>query len=275
MHRLHRAFSFIEILVVLSIVAILALIIATAANSVRATSRSATCVVNLGQIGMAIGAYAVDYRGKLLPARAPAPGVNQAVYWYVLLTPYTLGDKQYSGWAGNDEIRGSKRDKILNGCPDYLALCKGVAVATYQDCVGYGLNSEPGRPTYSVFSEYGSTAWDPEFVSYDYAEVMAMRAAGKTGARVYREFALGRLGEREQRILCGDSRGGWPVSLAWGTAYALSQRDGPFYNRTGTQGEGYQRHRNTGNWLFADLHGGRLSLANARIAYTNPAALGP
>jgi prepilin-type N-terminal cleavage/methylation domain-containing protein len=60
-----RAFSLIELLVVISIIAILSSMLLPAISTVRSAARSAVCQSHLRQIGQAVSAYTVDYEGVL------------------------------------------------------------------------------------------------------------------------------------------------------------------------------------------------------------------
>ncbi len=63
-----KAFTVIELLVVLAVIAVLMGILLPALISVREQSRSAGCLSNLRQIGHAFFMYANDHRGRLPPA---------------------------------------------------------------------------------------------------------------------------------------------------------------------------------------------------------------
>jgi len=65
MHRHHRAFSLIELLVVVAIIAALAALVLPSLNVVRDAARKARCSSNLRQVGMAITVYTQDHRGLL------------------------------------------------------------------------------------------------------------------------------------------------------------------------------------------------------------------
>lgn len=58
-----RAFTLVEILIVLAIVALLAAILFSAFDRVRSSARTASCASNLRQIGMALQLYTADNRG--------------------------------------------------------------------------------------------------------------------------------------------------------------------------------------------------------------------
>ena len=75
----NQAFTLIELLVVIAIIAILAAMLLPALQRARDMGKSASCISNLKQIGMAYFAYTTDY--KFCPAR---------------YTPYSGG----KGWSG-------------------------------------------------------------------------------------------------------------------------------------------------------------------------------
>ena len=69
-----KAFTLVEILVVVGILSLLAAILFPAFNRVRALGRRTTCASNLRQIGMALNQYAQDY--KFYPKMADGLGTG-------------------------------------------------------------------------------------------------------------------------------------------------------------------------------------------------------
>ena len=67
------AFSLIELLVVVSIIAVLAGILLSAVQLVRFSAKELKCTNNMGQIGIAFQAYAVDNEGLLPPHNISSP----------------------------------------------------------------------------------------------------------------------------------------------------------------------------------------------------------
>jgi prepilin-type N-terminal cleavage/methylation domain-containing protein len=76
---LRRGFTLIELLVVIAIIAILAALLLPALARAKATAKTAQCVSNLHQMGLALIMYADDNDG--LAARANGP------HWWQVLTP--------------------------------------------------------------------------------------------------------------------------------------------------------------------------------------------
>ena len=61
--RSRRAFSLIELLVVVSVIAILAAILLPTISMVRASAQTAQCASNMRQIGLAFHTYATEQEG--------------------------------------------------------------------------------------------------------------------------------------------------------------------------------------------------------------------
>jgi len=110
-----RAFTLIEILVVIAIIAVLAAILFPVFSSAKAAAKQTTCLSNMNQIGMALVMYDTDNDGQIFFRTVSANSVgrtrvidptfmsktvNPALYytelWYNLLIPYS---KSKQIWA--------------------------------------------------------------------------------------------------------------------------------------------------------------------------------
>ena len=97
---LRRGFTLIELLVVIAIIAILAALLLPALARAKATAKTAQCVSNLHQMGLALIMYADENDG--LAARANGP------HWWQVLAPNLGGQTG----ANSTKVR-------LYTCPSY------------------------------------------------------------------------------------------------------------------------------------------------------------
>jgi len=81
-----RGFTLIELFVVIAIIAILAAILFPVFAQAREKARSAACLSNLKQVGMATRMYSQDY-DEVLPAWF-VPGATGLITWPVFLRGY-------------------------------------------------------------------------------------------------------------------------------------------------------------------------------------------
>lgn len=126
-----RAFTLIEVLVVLGIVALLAAILFPAFNSARGKARQASCQNNLHQIGLAISLYAQDSDGKFPRGGDPVdlttnlwdiekggvfrPAVNRLQPLPVVVSPYL---KTPSVWICPSDFGFKELERPLGYLPD-------------------------------------------------------------------------------------------------------------------------------------------------------------
>lgn len=84
----HRAFTLVEILIVIAIVAILGAILFSVFSRARETSRSTTCNANLKQIGLAMKLYTQDNAGYVPNVSGTAAGQDIECAWADRIFPY-------------------------------------------------------------------------------------------------------------------------------------------------------------------------------------------
>ncbi len=81
-----RAFTLIELLLVIGLIAVLASLIMGVTNVVRSSSASAVCMANLRQIGMGMDLYASENNGWYPAHWSPTTDVT----WYGAIAPYII-----------------------------------------------------------------------------------------------------------------------------------------------------------------------------------------
>ena len=82
-----QGFTLLELMVVISIIAVLASLLLPALARVKARSKQATCINNLGQINVAVHLYADDF-GDVFPPPASDWLSNAFTHYVVLVKPY-------------------------------------------------------------------------------------------------------------------------------------------------------------------------------------------
>jgi prepilin-type N-terminal cleavage/methylation domain-containing protein len=103
-----RAFTLVELLVVIAIIALLAMLAFPAIGSMREQGRRTQCLANMKQLASIIMQYTADHNGRLLPvALGSTPSMNDRL-WYMELAnagliagdPKTTKDKNLPTWSG-------------------------------------------------------------------------------------------------------------------------------------------------------------------------------
>lgn len=155
-----KAFTLVELLVVVSIIALLLSILLPSMNKVRESVQNVSCMNNLKSIGRGLLMYTSDHRDHLPPyAIVYGGGPSSLVTWYHMLQePYLSGPEPHivSGSATNiDELHADERpgwqlcpSKLP---PDQLPNMSGRLYAG----VGYGWN----------FKHFGLNASDTSYAA--------------------------------------------------------------------------------------------------------------
>jgi prepilin-type processing-associated H-X9-DG protein/prepilin-type N-terminal cleavage/methylation domain-containing protein len=118
MPKSNFAFTLVELLVTISILALLCSLLLPALSRAGEKARTAICISNLRQQGIALAAYLVDY--EYYPPYASGFSITAGgyQYWPDSLTPYT-GNQWLSNVAPNgDGTRGDQASSIY-ACPSY------------------------------------------------------------------------------------------------------------------------------------------------------------
>jgi prepilin-type N-terminal cleavage/methylation domain-containing protein len=110
-----RAFTLVELLVVISIIGLLIALLLPALRNARLQARAVVCLSNQRQCGLGLVSYAADARGhSMLEAAINFPGVGSQIYtWANFLAGPILSDSFGVPPADAGYING---DKVF-GCP--------------------------------------------------------------------------------------------------------------------------------------------------------------
>jgi prepilin-type processing-associated H-X9-DG protein/prepilin-type N-terminal cleavage/methylation domain-containing protein len=116
-----RAFTLVELLVVLAIIILLTGLLLPGLNQARQRARAASCAGNLRQLGLAIQLYWDDYNGRLNALNGVPnwgdPDFEKA--WGYVLLPYIKSTKTYSDIGRPAWMPQLSLDYYLNMLPFY------------------------------------------------------------------------------------------------------------------------------------------------------------
>lgn len=135
MNRKRNGFTVVELLMVVSIIGILTALVSAVAGNALQQSKSATCISNLRQWGIALNLYCADHDGYT-PRRGqgvqPVWVINRPDDWFNALPPY------FNQPSYNDDVQqghpAKPGDKSVFVCP------AAEAEPQYANFLCYGMN---------------------------------------------------------------------------------------------------------------------------------------
>ena len=203
--RKRKAFTLVELLVVIGIIAILMSVLLPTLASARRAGVQVKCQASLRQMGDAFKMYAIDYKGywpvmKWEPATVPA-GAPKAMTWQAFLFPYLHKGTNLplASFQGNTFGAGVELQADLSALRGISPLwgCEAFRGDAYFDpgdpvnrySTGYGMNYHPAAP------------YDPPGMSMATGGIMCMYL--NSGSGIY----LGRFYKHTEWLRNGSNRG--------------------------------------------------------------------
>lgn len=167
--RRARAFTLVELLVVIGIIAVLISVLLPALSAARKQAQAVRCAAHLREIGNAFKIYEVESKGYWPVARINGwreqnnsigpyniDGVNypmtvpgyptpQQGYWFNLLAKYVTKSKVGAAVGTNASDAGIARQSLFYSCPSWEGFQSGGLIVGEANVVqpGYGMNPYP------------------------------------------------------------------------------------------------------------------------------------
>jgi prepilin-type N-terminal cleavage/methylation domain-containing protein/prepilin-type processing-associated H-X9-DG protein len=255
--RGHKAFTLVELLVVIGVIALLISILLPALRKARESAQTASCLSNLRQIGMAFHMYANENHGWL-----PSPGFNRdfrlatgalALSWPERLVLANVVKQQLPyGWSWLDT--GGSRYHPISGqlrglfvCPGWNGTGADEAGATRNGSQGYGMTGNetglaPPSPTGKM------SAW-VKLQKLPKDRIILFDGYHTLATALRDEFVWINRGEftnYKGTLCCNDPNGQWIRE------YGL-----------------YFRHKGAANYLYSDWHA-EWNVENHKKGYNSP-----
>ena len=144
--RTRRAFTLVELLVVIGIIAVLIAILMPALGNARRQARTVRCLANLKQVGSAFFMYSQVYKGAWPVAVHDLTGthipIDQERRWSDMLAEFVSGSDVKM--TNIRDLATVRRSSVLWGCPEWDYTDNFVPGLFEQDVRnGYGMNYYP------------------------------------------------------------------------------------------------------------------------------------
>jgi prepilin-type N-terminal cleavage/methylation domain-containing protein/prepilin-type processing-associated H-X9-DG protein len=163
-----RAFTLVELLVVIGIIAILIAILLPALNKARNQAKSAACLSNLRQLSQAMMNYSQDNKGHAMAVwnatQQLSDGTFVGLHWWHSLSPYWGQRKAiqpiYAGNLNDDDIERRTAERVMT--------CPAAEVAHIGKKVNFSGDTAANHENFAGTSHSSWRHWTGGYGSYCY-----------------------------------------------------------------------------------------------------------
>ena len=142
-----RAFSLVELLVVIGIIAVLIGLLLPTLAGARRNAATVKCASNLRSLGQAVHMYATEQKGYVPTARSTYPG-NVRMPWFDQLTRYCFNRPAIGATPATTTVLNQLEfdRSLFSSCPAFQFSKISSAASVINTAVGYGINLVPLMP---------------------------------------------------------------------------------------------------------------------------------
>jgi len=219
--RRKRAFTLVELLVVIGIIALLMAVLLPALQKAKRTANTAKCLSNLRQLGQAFQMYLSEHKGVIVQPVSYDPSMSpKTVFWHQRLSVYF----NKSAERGSN-FHTSKTSQVLRGCPEWEAIDNDANNLPDSDKIGYGMSRRlrtPESRTRYHSPVVAGVANSPEGISGPVGSDMTNPPPDTVYYPPY--WKINQIKKPSSRILFGDSRNTWldPPPTGWDVTVAAN-----------------------------------------------------
>jgi prepilin-type N-terminal cleavage/methylation domain-containing protein/prepilin-type processing-associated H-X9-DG protein len=267
LRRLPKAFTLVELLVVIGIIALLISILLPSMAAARRNARRVKCLAALKEIGNGLQMYATTYDGRWPVAAYRLPNNNQKKWygWMHLVAPFVSsvqGTVQRGDLGTNEWLR---KNSVIWGCPEWTSTQE------------YNPNANANSSAIMNYTGYGMQYYPTYFEDGKLGGLACYTVSVNPGTFV-KQGVWGRKGSDRGVICCAtvemiqvpatfarSTAKYAPFDTAWGTLFADATR----HLKPGTSKKAALDQKGV-NMLFADGHAAPVSIVEAWRSFRNP-----